>query len=333
MNSNRLEISRLIGSYKLTQILATACKMNLFDLLKDKACSLNELTRQTKANPRRLSRLLDALILINLIKKVGKAYKNDPAARYLCENDPLTLKHFAIMSGADWYWQPWSQLDQAVKSDRSAFREIHGTSAFLYMEKSKIAADQFHRAMSSNVRAVPTCIRRLINMKEVKNILDLGGGTGVLGIELARVFKDTEVSIGDLAHAKSFSLNRIKKSGIKKRIEFIEVDFFKPIRGRYDLIVLRHILHDWSDKKAIQLLSNCARALSKNGKIAVIERVKSKEDNLMTVLTDIEMMVEMEGGKERSKSDFLSLFKKTKLRVGAKQYFSPIDRTIFILTQ
>jgi hypothetical protein len=38
-------------------------------------------------------------------------------------------------------------------------------------------------------------------------------------------------------------------------------------------MILRHIIHDWSDAKAIQILRNCRWAISDQGKLLLVEFV------------------------------------------------------------
>ena len=51
-----------------------------------------------------------------------------------------------------------------------------------------------------------------------------------------------------------------------------EDDFFKsvPAAGSY---VMKHIIHDWDDDRAVQILKNCASAMRGKGKVLLVESV------------------------------------------------------------
>ena len=58
------------------------------------------------------------------------------------------------------------------------------------------------------------------------------------------------------------------------RISFAPHDFFteQPVKGA-NVYLLRHILHDWSDKYAAQILKALVPALTKDSTILIMERI------------------------------------------------------------
>ncbi len=82
-----------------------------------------------------------------------------------------------------------------------------------------------------------------VNLQRVKRIVDIGAGSGIIGILLAKKYSDAEVLLieiqGTLA---SLSIKNIELNGLKERIKIINGDVRKVedlglIRGDYDLIV------------------------------------------------------------------------------------------------
>ena len=58
-----------------------------------------------------------------------------------------------------------------------------------------------------------------------------------------------------------------------KRCSISSGDFFDAVPGGGDLYVLKSIIHDWDDDRAVSILSNCRRAMDPAGTILLIERV------------------------------------------------------------
>lgn len=68
-------------------------------------------------------------------------------------------------------------------------------------------------------------------------ILDVGCGSGVLGLTLASEFPEAEVILSDLSpDALSLSKENAEQLGLLSRVHFIQSDLFESINGQFDLI-------------------------------------------------------------------------------------------------
>jgi len=71
-----------------------------------------------------------------------------------------------------------------------------------------------------------------------KRILDLGTGSGILGITLAAEQVDAVVIVTDISiTALVVAQNNAKRHSVEDRIEFIESDWFDSLHGKFDLII------------------------------------------------------------------------------------------------
>ncbi|MDH4467315.1 MAG: methyltransferase [Bacteriovoracaceae bacterium] len=329
---NRERILSLIGSYRITQALALGASLRLFDKLKTPK-SLKTISLELGLDSAYLKRLLDLFIELQLLIKVRSRYMITKSGAWLCSDTEGSLKDFAKLMGADWYWEPWGKIEESMRKGKSAFLLYHGKSAFKFMEDRVDAANLFHSAMNSATEKIPNMIKKILKKKKWDGlaVADLGGGTGSLGIQFALQAPGVNTFILDLIHAKESARREISKNNLNSRVSFIACDFFKPLPKKYDLIILRHILHDWSDQLALKILKNAKKSLTPNGHIVVIERVLERRPNLAVLLMDIEMMAMMEGGHERSIRSFSNLFKKLNLKVRRKKW-PEINRDMFLLT-
>ena len=71
-----------------------------------------------------------------------------------------------------------------------------------------------------------------------KRILDLGTGSGILGITLAMEQVDAVVVVTDISQAAlAVAKANAKLHRVEERIEFIESDWFDSVSGKFDLII------------------------------------------------------------------------------------------------
>ena len=71
-----------------------------------------------------------------------------------------------------------------------------------------------------------------------KRILDLGTGSGILGITLAAEQVDALVVVTDISKAAlAVAKTNAKGHHVEHRIEFIESDWFDSLHGKFDLII------------------------------------------------------------------------------------------------
>jgi hypothetical protein len=71
--------------------------------------------------------------------------------------------------------------------------------------------------------------------------------------------------------------------------------------------VLRNVIHDWRDERAVVILRRCAEAVGEGGRILVVERVVSADaDQLELTGMDLRMLL-LFGSRQRSAEQFGAL--------------------------
>jgi hypothetical protein len=84
-----------------------------------------------------------------------------------------------------------------------------------------------------------------------------------------------------------------------------------------DAYIMKHVIHDWDDQRALQILKNCHRALSdrRQGKVILCEFVMSTGNQPhISKWIDIEMLM-LPGGRERTKGEFTQLLRHAGFRL------------------
>lgn len=106
-------------------------------------------------------------------------------------------------------------------------------------------------------------------------VVDIGGSYGAVAIAIANKFHSIQCIVQDRPEVVTEGQNRL--SDEIPNVTFMPHDFFtdQPVKGA-DVYFLRWILHDWSDKYAIQILRSLVPALKPGAKVLVNEYVVSE---------------------------------------------------------
>ena len=91
------------------------------------------------------------------------------------------------------------------------------------------------------------------------------------------------------------------------RCEIISGNFFEAAPPGADAYLMRHIIHDWDDAKARQILTNVHRAMQGRGRLLLVESVVPPgNDPSFTKLLDLTMLL-IPGGLERTEAQYRDL--------------------------
>jgi hypothetical protein len=102
---------------------------------------------------------------------------------------------------------------------------------------------------------------------------------------------------------------------IASRFEFVGGDFFKTIPSGGDVYVLKHVIHDWDDRRSQAILANCRRAMASKGKLLLVEDlVCGPNEACSAKLSDLNMLVRT-GGRNRTETEYRTLLTKAGFRV------------------
>ncbi len=99
----------------------------------------------------------------------------------------------------------------------------------------------------------------------------------------------------------------LQKEKVADRVETMTGDFFREVAPA-DAYIMKHIIHDWDDHRAVLILKNIHRAMNGDGKVLLVESVVPQgNDPHPSKLFDLEMLTST-GGTERTEAEYGELF-------------------------
>jgi hypothetical protein len=82
-----------------------------------------------------------------------------------------------------------------------------------------------------------------------------------------------------------------------------------------DVYLVKHVLHNWDDERALSLLRCCVDAMAPRGRVLAIETVLAPDNRAdLAAIMDLEMQVLL-GGRVRRKPELRRLLQSAGLRV------------------
>jgi hypothetical protein len=311
------EIFKLIGGYRISQAIYVVSETGIPDLLAGGPKSCDELAADTRTHAPTLYRLLRFLAGAGLFTEIGPQKFELTSLGSALRSDVVGSGRMAarlwLMQS---HWGPWGRLIHSVRTGETAFDHVHGMGVFKYLEKNTEEAAVFNAAMTASSARSGTGVAERYDFSGLRRVIDVGGGHGFL---LAAILKANPVLRGvlfDLHDVVAGAGQILANYGVEDRCEIVGGSFFDPLPRGGDVYVLKQIIHDWDDERALAILRNCREAMKGTEKLLIIERgIAPEHREAMRVLhIDLEMLVNV-GGMERTDAEYRSLFEKAGFRL------------------
>ena len=292
-----------------SQALYVAAKLGIADHLVDGPKPVDELAKTTGTDAPSLYRVLRALASLGIFTEQGdRVFALTPTAEPLRSDVPNSLRDVAIFWGEDWHWETWGKTIYSVRTGNSAWAQAHGDDVFAYFEKNPEAGEIFNRAMSSFSGLATKAVVDAYDFSGIETLIDIAGGHGRLLAGVLEAYPSMHGVLFDLPHV-------LEGAPRVSRCEYVSGDFFVSVPSGGDAYIMKHIIHDWDDERALKILGNIRQAMKPDGRVLLVEAVIADGNNQdFGKLLDLEMLVSP-GGKERTAAEYEELFTRAGLRL------------------
>jgi SAM-dependent methyltransferase len=200
-----------------------------------------------------------------------------------------------------------------VKTGETAFAHANGAEVFPYYAAHPESAEPFNRAMTEMSAAVAEAVVRAYDFSGFERIIDVGGGHGHLLASVLGANPNARGTVFDQPAVVAGARDAVTRLG--GRLEAVGGDFFAAVPAGGDAYLLKHIIHDWDEERALTILRNVRAAMKPDGRLLLVEWVVPEGDEpSMAKLGDVHMMV-MTGGQERTAEEYARLFERAGFRL------------------
>jgi C-methyltransferase len=293
-----------------SQAIAVAAQLGVADALADGPLAIEELAHRVSADPDALSRLLRALIGRGVFRsRRDGRYELNSLADSLRSDAPISMSWAARFYGSREQRERWPRLADSIRTGRSVVPAMHGMESFDYFADHSEHAELFNRTMTSISELTDATVAAGYDFSAYSRIVDVGGGHGPL---LARILEAAPKSHGvlyDLPAVVCSASELPCSSDVADRISIDAGSFFDRVPLGGDAYVLKNIVHDWPDAKAVHILRNVRRVAGPDTVVLLIELVIPEHHrDFPGNWADLEMLLNL-AARERTAAEYRNLLK------------------------
>jgi hypothetical protein len=306
--SPQIAMLQMISGFWISRAIYIVAKLGLADHMQGGAKTAEELAAASGTHAPSLFRVLRALSSVSILTQSDdNRFGLTPLSETLCTNVPGSLRAFATTELGDDHYEGWGNLLHSVKTGEIAFDNHFGMSAWEYYAQHPDNGKTFNDAMTGMSLGTIEAVLGSYDFSGINKLADIGGGHGALMASILKVNPEMQGIVFDAPVVVPGAQERIEAEGLANRCEVVGGDFFAAVPSGADAYILKWIIHDWEEARAITILKNCHQAMPANGKLILVEAVvPSSNEPHFSKFIDLNMLV-MTGGRERTIEEYRTL--------------------------
>ena len=212
-----------------------------------------------------------------------------------------------MLYGEPWWWAPVGGLLETVLTGAPAFERVHDEGLFEWLAAHPDASETFDAHMTAMTDAEADGVVELDTWPKTGTVIDVGGGRGTLLAAILRARPGLRGVLFDQPHVIEHAGAWLAADGVAERCRLAGGDFFEAVPAGAELYLLKDILHDWDDERAVAILRTVRAGIPDTGRLAIVERVIPPGDAPAPgKLVDVTMLL-ITGGRERTRDQYATL--------------------------
>ena len=288
-----------------SKTLLSAVELGLFTHLARGPRDAKDITAELELRPRGVHDFLDALVALGMLERIENTYRNAPAADlFLDRNKPSYVGGLLEMANARLY-PFWGSLTEALRTGHPQNEAKVGENFFSALYDDPDRLEQFLHAMTGISMGDALAIAETFPWDRYDTVIDIGTAEGCLPVQVA--LRHPHLSGGgfDLPAVAPVFDKHVASAGLTERLRFYSGDFFTDALPAADVLVMGHLLHDWSLNEKLLLLSKAYDALPAGGALIVYESIidDDRSSNTFGLLMSLNMLIETQEGFDYTAAD------------------------------
>ena len=288
-----------------SKVLLSAIELDLFTELAREPGDLANLRSRLGLHPRSAHDFLDALVALGFLHREDGIYHNTPITDLFLDRGKASYIGGILEMANRRLYPFWSNLTEALRTGKPQNEAKHGGDLFAALYADPIRLTGFLRAMTGISRPANVLIAQRLPWANYSSFVDIGTAQGDLAVQIAKANPHLSGIGLDLDPVGPVFASYVAEHDLSDRLRFVGGDFFTHELPRADVVLMGHILHDWSLEEKQTLIRKAHEALPDGGALVVYDTIIDDErrQNTFGLLMSLNMLIETPAGFDYTGAD------------------------------
>ena len=265
-SSQPTTIQKLATAVYPSVAMLAGMQLDVFTPLKDGPLSAEQLAAALGVKTDKLSRLLYALVIAELLTVEKERFANTPEAQHFLVRGQPTY----VGGRHENFSDIWQALLHTADTIRTGVPQCKKDFASMTPD----AQLPFFRGLHPGTLATGQDLATRYDFSTYHTLADIGGGSGGMALALTDAYPHLRATVIDFPAVLPITQRFIEEAGATARVQVKAADVVnEPIPGTYDVAVLRSFLQVLSPEAALQALRHISTAINPGGVIYIVGRV------------------------------------------------------------
>ena len=262
---DQLKLLSLAEGFFQSSVLFALLKLRIFEHVGEESKTVHELAKEVHAQPETLARLLNAGVVLKMLKsadginyRVAAAFRSvllPSAGENYLGNWLRNLDHFHFAL---------SKLDQAVINSAP----VVDPSSYVGTDENQTR--EYVLAMHNYASLRGKELARFLDTTTFRTLLDLGCGPGTYAFHLAMRNPNLQLYLLDFPGVLPITKEVQMRYPIKNEVHYLPLDAVNDeIPGSYDMILLSNTLHMLGEKACQNLIKRLYKSVNAGGSLVI----------------------------------------------------------------
>ena len=300
-----MKVMQVASAYWNSCVLHAGNRLDIFNLLDDKAKDLDTLTRETQSDRRCLGALLSALVSIGFLDRDGDTFMNNQFSKTFLTNSSKFYQGGIVYMFENWY-EAWGGLYETVKTGKP--------SALMHKEYTDQETRDYMMGMHNRALSQSGVLTKLFDLSGKKQLMDVGCGPATFAVKFCEAYPGLNAIGMDREQNIEIAGEIVAQYNMQDRVQLVVGDYNTDslsLGTGNDAMLLSSMTNQESPENIKKLLKKCYDSMNKDGVIMIQEQLllADKKGPALAALIGVNQIINTVAGSSYSTAEMEAILR------------------------